>query len=202
VSTATFSTFFALLALTCWGATFLTWGLVIARRQWPDSYAAQLFGDLADVALWFAWIVALVTMLGSLYFSEIADFTPCKLCWFQRIEIYPFAFILLVAALRRDRNVGWYVIPQAIVGAGFAAYQTYLQAYPNTSDAFCSLTEPCSTRYVWEFGFVSLPFMSLAASAFIVTMVLVSRSGRDDAFEDDNSESDLPSVATMSEVQR
>jgi len=32
----------------------------------------------------FSFIVALVAMLGSLFFSEIAGYEPCMLCWFQR----------------------------------------------------------------------------------------------------------------------
>jgi disulfide bond formation protein DsbB len=88
--------------------------------------------------------------------------------------MYPFAIVLLIAALRRDRKIAWYVVPVATIGALFAAYQTQLQAYPNQRSAFCTLTEPCSTRYVWEFGFVSLPFMALSAFVFIITMTLVA----------------------------
>ena len=40
--------------------------------------------------------------------------------------------------------------------------------------------DPCTVRYVWKFGFVSVPFMSLAAFAFIITMMFVLRSGRSD----------------------
>ena len=128
------------------------------------------------LGLWLAWLVALVTTLGSLYFSEIAHFTPCKLCWYQRIAMYPLAIVLLVAAFRRDRRIAWYVVPVAIVGAGFAAYHTQLQAFPSQHSSFCTTTEPCTVRYVWEFGFVSLPLMALSAFVFIITMtILVGR---------------------------
>jgi hypothetical protein len=56
--------------------------------------------------LWAAWAVALVSMLGSLYFSEVTNFVPCKLCWLQRIAMYPLVLILLVAALRGDVRAG------------------------------------------------------------------------------------------------
>ena len=52
----------------------------------------------------FAWIVATVTTLGSLYYSEHAGFMPCELCWYQRILMYPLVIVLGVAALRRDRS--------------------------------------------------------------------------------------------------
>ena len=81
---------------------------------------------------------------------------------------------MLVAALRRDRKVWTYVVPVPVIGAGIAIYHVQLQAFPK-QQTFCSTLMPCTTRYVWEFGFVSLPFMSLAASCFIITMVLVAR---------------------------
>src|SRR4051812_35765458 len=70
-----------------------------------------------EQTLWLAAIVAIVATGGSLYFSEIRHFPPCKLCWFQRIAMYPFVPMLLVAAWRRDRWIKTYVIIQATLGA-------------------------------------------------------------------------------------
>jgi disulfide bond formation protein DsbB len=174
LSTARFSVFFALLALACWGATITVVALAIADRHRRDRATVSVFEDVCRIGLWLAWLVALVTTLGSLYFSEVAHFTPCKLCWYQRIAMYPFVIVLLVAAKRRDRGVAWYVVPVATIGACFAAYQTQLQAFPHQYSSFCTLTEPCTVRFVWEFGFVSLPFMALSAFVFIITMTLVA----------------------------
>ncbi|HEY5155790.1 MAG TPA: disulfide bond formation protein B, partial [Acidimicrobiales bacterium] len=133
MSTAAFSVFFALLALLCLAGTVVVAVLAVACRSRPDSLAAGLFADLRPLALWLAWVVALVTTLGSLYFSDIAGFTPCKLCWYQRIAMYPLAVLLLVAAIRRDRAVWVYVVPQATIGALIAVYHTQLQAFPDQS---------------------------------------------------------------------
>jgi disulfide bond formation protein DsbB len=177
VTTADFSVFFALLSLACWGGTALVVALAVATRG-GSPRVRDLFDDLCDVGLWLAFLVALVTTLGSLYYSEIAHFTPCKLCWYQRIAMYPLTLTLFVAALRNDRRVAFYVLPVAVVGAAFSIYQTQLQAFPHQHSSFCSTTEPCTVRYVWEFGFVSLPFMALSAFAFIITMtsILVRRA--------------------------
>ena len=108
--------FFSLLALVALG------GAVVARRR-PAAgrplapRAAQLVAAVDDAALWIAFLVAATATAGSLYFSEVADFVPCQLCWFQRIAMYPLAVILLVAAIRRDRGVRWYVGPLAAIGA-------------------------------------------------------------------------------------
>ncbi|NDE79574.1 MAG: disulfide bond formation protein B, partial [Actinobacteria bacterium] len=86
----------------------LTGALVhfIAARV-PVAVAGDLSRSVHEVSLWLAWLVAAVATAGSLYFSEIADYVPCRLCWFQRVCMYPLAGILLVAAIRRDRNVRW-----------------------------------------------------------------------------------------------
>lgn len=174
MSTEAFSRFFALLSLACCAATIAVVALACAAR-WVGGIWTSRLDDVSRVALWLGWLVALVTTLGSLYFSEVAHFTPCKLCWYQRIAMYPLAIVLLVAALRRDRSIAWYVVPVAAIGTLFSIYQTQLQAFPHQHSSFCTTTEPCTVRYVWEFGFVSLPFMALAAFAFIVTMCLCAR---------------------------
>lgn len=167
------STFFALLALACWAGTatvLVTW-LVAARR---GGAATGWLDSIGEVALWAAWLVALVTTLGSLYYSQVEHYLPCELCWATRICVYPLSLILLVAAIGRDRSVWRYVLPLTLVGMVISTYQTQLQAFPDQK-GFCSLANPCTTRYVWEFGFVSLPFMALSAFAFITVLVLVAR---------------------------
>ena len=65
-------------------------------------------------------------------------------------------------------------MPLAGVGAALAVYHTQLQAFPSQHSTFCTTTEPCTVRYVWEFGFVSLPFMALSAFAFVITMTVLA----------------------------
>ena len=97
--------FFSLLALAA-GAGAIA--LVVLRLVAPRS---AVLAAVDDAALWIAFLVAAVSTAGSLYFSEVADFIPCQLCWFQRIAMYPLAVILLVAAIRKDRSVRWYAGP-------------------------------------------------------------------------------------------
>ena len=165
--------FSAIMSLFVFGGTASTILLMFARRFNPNSAAGLLADDIAHNAVWLAFAVALGTTLGSLYLSEIAHFTPCVLCWYQRICMYPLAAALLVGGLRRDGAVWNYVLPPALIGAVIAIYHTQLQAFPHQR-LICSPTEPCTIRYIWEFGFVSIPFMSLSAFAFIITMMVLA----------------------------
>jgi disulfide bond formation protein DsbB len=171
VSTDTVALFLALLSLACWAGTVAAVVGLALRRS--SAGVATIVDDLGALALWLAWVVAAVATLGSLYFSEVAHYVPCELCWFQRICMYPLSVILLVAAVRRDRAIWVYAGPVAAVGAAVAIYHTQLTAFPDQA-SFCSTTVPCSTRYVWEFGFVSIPFMALAAFSFILAMLVTA----------------------------
>ena len=195
MSESTMAQFFAMLSLIAWGLTIITIVLAVLYRRNPESSAGYLFEDVRRNSIWFALAVALTTTLGSLYFSEVAHFHPCPLCWYQRIAMYPLVVALLVGGIRRDRMVWTYVIPPAVIGSGFASYHTQLQAYPQQHGPFCKINDPCTVRYVWEFGFVSIPFMALAAFALIITLMMVLRSERSLEYEIDELEPpDAPSL--------
>lgn len=174
VSTASF--FFAVLALCCLAAVAVT--VVIGVIQWvvPSASLVTLRRDVGDASVALAALVATVATLGSLYYSQVAGFTPCTLCWYQRIFMYSLAVILVVAAVRRDRDIRWYALPLAVIGAGFSVYHSWIQAFPpDSGTSFCTAEAPCTTRHVWEFGFVSLPFMALCGFAFVITMMVLAR---------------------------
>ncbi|MCU1393942.1 MAG: Disulfide bond formation protein DsbB [Ilumatobacteraceae bacterium] len=174
MSTETLSRFFALLSLVSLAAAvFVVAVWILARRSDASAGTRAMLSTIADSALWLGWLVAATTTAGSLYYSLGADFLPCELCWYQRICVYPFSLVLLVAAWRRDRQVWRYVVPVALVGLVISIYHTQLQAFPD-QHTFCSLNNPCTTRYVWELGFVSLPFMAMSAFVLIITLALVA----------------------------
>ena len=63
--------------------------------------------SLEGSELWVGFVLALVATAGSIYFSEVAHFVPCKLCWFQRIAMYPLV-LLALPAMRNDRRAAQY----------------------------------------------------------------------------------------------
>ena len=86
----------------------------------------KLISLLSKYALYSAFLQAWVASLGSLYFSEIAKFPPCVLCWYQRICLYPLVAILTVGILRGDKKVYLYVLPLSISGLIIAIYHNLL----------------------------------------------------------------------------
>ena len=164
MSTETAELFFGLLTLSADVAVVV---LLVARLVG----ARWFLEPVADVALPFACAVALTCMLGSLYFSEVADFVPCTLCWYQRIAMYPLAVMLLIATLRRDRDVRWYVVPVAVIGACVSLYHYVVEWVPEAETGICKTTVPCTFVWFRRFGFVSLPFMALSGFLLVISLV-------------------------------
>lgn len=160
-----YSILVSLLALAALAAAA---GLLIYRLvRGPD--ASNLLGVKA---IWLAWLVALVATVGSLIYSEVAHYTPCRLCWFQRIAMYPMAIVLLVGAIRREFQAKFYALPLALIGLGISIYHYLLQRFPNLeATSSCDPNNPCSLVLVDIFNFISIPFM--AGSGFIVIAVLL-----------------------------
>ena len=158
-------------------ALLLALALAAAVSRRARSALSELRATLAGTELWAAWVVALVATLGSLYFSEVADFVPCRLCWFQRIAMYPLAALLLVAALRRDARGGaLYALPFPIAGIPIAIYHLYLERNPEAESASCKVGAPCSTRWIEELGYVTIPVLALTAFAAVLALLLLARA--------------------------
>ena len=104
-----------------------------------------MLAAVTPAALTLAAGVAVVATLGSLYYSEVADFPPCRLCWFQRIGMYPLAVILPVAAWRRDRQVRWYALPLAVGGGAVSIYHVLVERFPSLESRVTSPTRARSS---------------------------------------------------------
>ena len=123
--------------------------------------------------LWLAFLVSALATGGSLFLSEIANFVPCELCWFQRIFMYPLAVTTLLAALFNDHRVARYLLPLPLIGAGFSIYHLLVEngVVEQTRACFVSAPGGCATKWIDEFGYVTIP--TLALTAFALTFALL-----------------------------
>ena len=124
--------------------------------------------------IWVAFLVATIAVLGSLFFSEIAHFVPCKLCWFQRIFMYPLAISALLAAMADDRRAARYLLPLPAIGLGFSVYHVLIERGVLSETSSCEISAPggCAVRWVDQFGYVTIP--TLAGTAFALLVVVLS----------------------------
>lgn len=159
---------FAVLALLADVGTVTVVIAWLTRSRWRR--ARRFLVVIRPLALYLAWLVAAVAMVGSLYFSEVAHYEPCRLCWYQRIAMYPMALILAIAVARRDSGVRRYAVPVVLVGAVISTYHYLIEWFPDLEgSSVCSAAVPCNFVWFRRFGFVTLPFMALSGFLFIAT---------------------------------
>jgi disulfide bond formation protein DsbB len=164
------------------GLTYLADGLVVAAillglaavfsRGAGDGVDRLVFA-IGPYARPFAFLVAAVCMSGSLYYSLGAHFTPCEMCWYQRICMYPLVIVLGVAAWKRERSAR--LIGFILVGIGIvlSSYHWALERGWVESATACSRTVPCSVPWFTVGGFMTLAWMALSGFLLIGLMLLV-----------------------------
>ncbi len=124
--------------------------------------------------LFAAWLIALLGMVGSLFFSEVLDYPPCVLCWYQRIALYPLVLIVGAGIATRDRSVALYALPLTLAGLVIAAYHNLLY-YGLIPEEITPCTEgvPCNAVQLQLMGFITIPLMSLLSFVAIAFCLIV-----------------------------
>lgn len=124
--------------------------------------------------LFLCWLIASVSTLGSLFFSHVMEFTPCVLCWYQRICLFPLVFILAAGLFPFDKTVVKFALPLAIVGLITAFYHTLLYAgiMPESTQP-CARGVSCAEKYIELFGVISIPMLSLLAFLAITALLVL-----------------------------
>jgi disulfide bond formation protein DsbB len=134
-------------------------------RAWLEGYE-----------LWLAFLVSAIATGGSLFFSEIANFIPCELCWFQRICMYPLSIATLLAALADDRRAARYLLSLPLVGAGVSVYHLLVENGVVEQARACLISAPggCATKWIDEFGYMTIPTLALTGFALCFAFLLLA----------------------------
>lgn len=169
--------FFALLAVGAQLAVLAAVGLAAGGAVSPRF--ATVRSEVADAvrpqAVGLACLVAVVCTLGSLYLSEVANFVPCRLCWYQRCAMYPLVPILGFAAWRGWRQVWLPGLAIAVIGGAISTWHILIERYPTLETGSCDPENPCSLIWVERFGYLTIPTMALSGFGLIAVLMLVAR---------------------------
>jgi disulfide bond formation protein DsbB len=175
----THDTIVALAALAIVGQVLVAGGIVVAVAA-----AAGLRGPLQAVRrtlwgyeLWGAFVVAAIATGGSLFLSEVAGFVPCELCWYQRICMYPLSLLTLLAAVRSDFRVAWYLLPLPVVGAGVAVYHLLVENGVVGQSTACLVSGGCAVKWINEFGYMTIPTLTLTAFLVMIGLLALAAAG-------------------------
>lgn len=152
---------------------FLLVGLVALIFR--HTFGRPLVRWASKHALALGFIVSLIAVAGSLFYSNGVGFEPCYLCWWQRIALYPMLPLFLVAFLKKDRGVFKYILPLALVGLVLSTYHAYVQWGGNPLIP-CDATASCAKLYVYAYGYVTIPTMSLTIVAAMLLLYWANKT--------------------------
>ena len=121
-----------------------------------------------------AWLVATAATSGALFLGEVMGMTPCVLCWYQRIFMFPLAIILGIACFTDDRRGAVYGLALALSGVAMAGYHTLLVAglIPKAWVP-CSAGVSCADQKLEILNGVQIPWLSLAAFMALAFLLIV-----------------------------
>ena len=168
------------LSLGTLGMEIVTVGLVVLLLTHKKVHSLDENATLLSRwGLWIGFLVAIVGVAMTLFYSEVLGFAPCGLCWLQRVCLYPQVVIFGIAAWKKDRGAALYSIALSVLGAIVALYNHYLQMggtdiipCPATRVNAAGITADCAQRFLFEFGYITFPFMSFSLFAFIIVLML------------------------------
>lgn len=120
-------------------------------------------------SLLFIWIISIVATLGSLYFSEIRGYEPCKMCWIQRIFMYPIVIMTTIAFIQKNARIALTTAVFAIMGSSVSLYHYGIQklSFLSESAPSCGMVS-CTGQYINWLGFITIPFLALTAFILIL----------------------------------
>lgn len=139
-----------------------------------SSLSKKVVDSVGRYAVVLGFLISLATVLGSLFYSEIMGFEPCILCWWQRIALFPLLVLFGVAWYKGDRRVFGYAVPLAVLGGIVAVYNSYIQ-WGGSPFIPCDVTGSCAKLYVYAYGYVTLPTMSLSVVALVLLLAWANK---------------------------
>ncbi|MDD2291232.1 MAG: disulfide oxidoreductase [Aliarcobacter sp.] len=130
--------------------------------------------------IFLSFLISLIATLGSLFFSEIMNFIPCSLCWYQRIFMYPLVFLFSINLLFPDDKIFKYTFPLVVVGWIISVYHNLLmlKIIPENLSP-CVQGVPCSVDYLNWFGFITIPLLSFFAyTSILILLIMLKRKNK------------------------
>lgn len=114
-------------------------------------------------------------VLTSLVYSEVYKFAPCILCWYQRIFIFSIAILSYTAPFAKSSLLRLQVLLFSSIGLAIAMFHKYIELFPQSGISVCGADGvACDTLYVFQFGYITIPMMSVTILALGVLLSLLA----------------------------
>ncbi len=114
------------------------------------------------------------SIVGSLFYSNVAGFAACLLCWIQRGLMYPQIILFGWYLYRPRRGLLDVALVMTILGLIVSGYHIILEnGGAELVPCTATLAVSCTTKYVNIFGYVTIPTMSFTVFAALLTTLII-----------------------------
>lgn len=148
--------------------------LILNKTDPKNKVIKKVFNIISENYISFILIISAIATIGSLTLSEILNFSPCKLCWYQRIFMYPIAVISFIALIFNESRIKKYILSLSIIGLLIAGYHILLQFLPNIFECSDEVAK-CSAVQFASYGYITIPVMAFTAFLLIILVSLFGR---------------------------
>jgi disulfide bond formation protein DsbB len=132
----------------------------------------------SDHGMFLVGLSVSLAFISSLIFSDIYHIEACKLCWLQRVALYPQIIIMFIASKKRDVGAWTYSLWLSTIGLVIAVYQTLeqfrIKALPQ-ANCVIGPDAACSQINMLEFGYITLPLASATLFIFIIILYFLRK---------------------------
>lgn len=135
---------------------------------------------LEEYGNYMVWGVALTSVLGSLYFTEVMNLTACFLCWWQRVAMFPLVVVVGVGIVRKNPDLPLYALPFSVIGLAVAIFQNLLY-YGILSESVspCQIGASCIDPASNYLGYgITIPMLSMIGFAVITVLLIINLKQR------------------------
>ncbi len=168
----TFATL-TLLGLIGLGVFFIIW---IFSSKFHFKFFEKILSFVGNNWIILSLTIVLFATFSSLFYSQVVQLIPCSLCWYQRIFLFPQAFLLGMNFVNRKKQVLDSCLLLTFVGMSIAIYHIFVQLGFGLPTP-CSINEvaDCAVQPFTYYGFITIPVMSFIAFASLFTILCIAK---------------------------
>lgn len=121
-------------------------------------------------------IVFIGSAVGSFVYEYGYGYAPCLLCWYQRIAIFGVAILSCTAKVQKSALLQKQLFLFIGAGSAIAIFHNIIDIFPSSGVDVCGAGGvSCLIRYVYEFGYITIPMMSLTVLAFGAIIIAIAK---------------------------
>ncbi len=147
--------------------------LIVINLVFNRSANNSVLNFFYKYGFYFAFFVSLSSLALSLFYSEVLGYAACELCIIQRFFIYPQVLLLGITLFKKKKLLITLSAVLAFLGMLVSIYHVYIEN-GGSSGLACATGAvgivTCAARYVYEFGYITIPVMALSAQLFILVI--------------------------------